>query len=189
MTRDKRPGQTSIGANVPVGRSDHTAVWTGSEMIIWGGGQPGQDFQNTGGRYTPATDSWAMTSNGATVPSARMFHTAVWTGDEMIVWGGTGPGSARYLKTGVAATPRQTPGCRLRSEPTSRWSDVGTRRSGPVKRWSFGAATSAPIDPARDLNSGGRYKPSTDTWESTSTDANVPSPRHVSILPCGPEAK
>jgi hypothetical protein len=43
---------------------------------------------NTGGRYNPATDSWtAITINNA--PSARFFHTAVWSGNEMIVWGGT----------------------------------------------------------------------------------------------------
>src|SRR5206468_1114773 len=29
---------TSVGANVPAARSGHTAVWTGSRMIVWGGG-------------------------------------------------------------------------------------------------------------------------------------------------------
>jgi hypothetical protein len=44
---------------------------------------------NTGGRYDPATDSWAATPfTGASVPSGRWYHTAVWTGTEMIVWGG-----------------------------------------------------------------------------------------------------
>jgi N-acetylneuraminic acid mutarotase len=171
--------KTSIGANVPVGRSDHTAVWTGSEMIIWGGGQPGQDFQNTGGRYTPATDSWAMTSNGATVPSARMFHTAVWTGDEMIVWGGTGPGSARYLKTGGRYNPTTDTWL-----PTSVGTNVPLERRWHTAVWTgeemvvWGGYKRPDRPGPEDLNSGGRYKPSTDTWESTSTDANVPSPRH-----------
>ena len=35
----------------------------------------------------PATDSWAATST-TNAPSARDFHKAVWTGSEMIVWGG-----------------------------------------------------------------------------------------------------
>ena len=36
--------------NAPTGRSNHTIVWTGSEMIVWGGF--GGTFQaNTGGRY------------------------------------------------------------------------------------------------------------------------------------------
>ena len=42
---------------------------------------------NTGGRYNPSTDSWTATST-TNAPSARDDHTAVWTGSEMIVWGG-----------------------------------------------------------------------------------------------------
>src|SRR5207302_7717122 len=63
----------------------HTAVWTGSEMIVWGGAAPSPSL--TGGRYNPSTDSWTATST-ATAPPARVFHTAVWTGIEMVVWGG-----------------------------------------------------------------------------------------------------
>jgi len=42
---------------------------------------------NTGGRYNPGTDSWTTTST-TNAPTARADHTAVWTGSEMIVWGG-----------------------------------------------------------------------------------------------------
>src|SRR6476659_4764460 len=75
---------TPIGlTDVPSGRDDHTAVWTGSEMIVWGG----YPQLNTGGRYNPSTDSWTVTST-TNVPTGRLLHTAVWTGSEMIVWGG-----------------------------------------------------------------------------------------------------
>jgi N-acetylneuraminic acid mutarotase len=70
----------------PAVRRQHTAVWTGTEMIVWGG--LGLGFQNTGGRYNPSTDDWTYTSTGANVPLARANHTAVWTGTEMIIWGG-----------------------------------------------------------------------------------------------------
>jgi hypothetical protein len=67
-----------------------TAVWTGREMIVWGG-SGGCAFNscptNTGGRYDPTTDSWTRTTT-TNAPAARAFHTAVWTGSEMIVWGG-----------------------------------------------------------------------------------------------------
>ena len=54
-------------------------------MIVWGG--TGGSFLNTGGRYNPITDGWTATSaTGA--PTGRGLHTAVWTGSEMIVWGG-----------------------------------------------------------------------------------------------------
>jgi hypothetical protein len=70
----------------PSPRMSHAAVWTGSEMIVWGG-LSGIVYLNSGGRYAPSTDSWTeTTTTGA--PSPRTSHAAVWTGSEMIVWGG-----------------------------------------------------------------------------------------------------
>jgi hypothetical protein len=74
-------------ANAPDGRLWHTAVWTGSEMIVWGGYVWHVGDVNTGGRYNPLTDQWTDTST-IRQPSARELHTAVWTGSEMIIWGG-----------------------------------------------------------------------------------------------------
>ncbi len=65
----------------PDGRVGHTAVWTGSEMIVWGGFEPGFFLAtpfNTGGRYDPSTDNWTTTSL-TSAPAARYDHTAVWT--------------------------------------------------------------------------------------------------------------
>src|SRR5438874_9470169 len=69
--------------SAPAARENHTAVWTGSEMIVWGGF--GGSVLNTGGRYNPGTDSWTATST-TSAPPARENHTAVWTGSQMIVW-------------------------------------------------------------------------------------------------------
>jgi len=52
---------------------------------------------NTGGRYNPDTDAWSPTST-TNAPIARSDHTVVWTGTEMIVWGGDGRRSS--LNTG-----------------------------------------------------------------------------------------
>jgi hypothetical protein len=51
---------------------------------------------NTGGRYNPSADTWAITST-TNAPDARSLHTAVWTGSEMIVWGGVN--FSDYLNT------------------------------------------------------------------------------------------
>src|ERR1041385_9117667 len=75
--------------DAPTRRSDHTAVWTGTEMIVWGGRNARAATVNSGGRYNPSTDSWTATST-TNAPIARSNHTAVWTGSEMIVWGGSG---------------------------------------------------------------------------------------------------
>ena len=62
-------------SNAPTARQDHTAVWTGSEIIIWGGwdGFGGNTVFDTGGRYNPNTDSWTATST-AIAPAARAIH-------------------------------------------------------------------------------------------------------------------
>ncbi len=75
----------TTGSGTPSGRSSHSAVWTGTRMIVWGGRAPDT---NTGGIYDPVADLWQATSVGANVPSARYGHTAVWSGNRMIVWGG-----------------------------------------------------------------------------------------------------
>ena len=78
---------TMATSNQPTPRSNHSAVWTGTEMIVWGGGDPFADF-NSGGRYDPLIDEWrSMSVSNAPLP--RGYHTAVWTGSDMIVWGGT----------------------------------------------------------------------------------------------------
>jgi N-acetylneuraminic acid mutarotase len=72
----------------PTARIFHTAVWTGSEMIVWGGlGNLVPPFLNDGGRFNPVGNSWTAMST-MTSPAPRYTHTAVWTGSEMIVWGG-----------------------------------------------------------------------------------------------------
>ena len=58
-------------------------------MLVWGGFD-GSGVLNTGGRYNPSTDSWTATST-THAPTARFVQTAVWTGSEMVVWGGRGP--------------------------------------------------------------------------------------------------
>jgi N-acetylneuraminic acid mutarotase len=79
--------ETSI-VGAPSARRRHTAIWTGSKMIIWGGRQGG-----AGALYDPATDTWTSMSE-TDAPTARDYSTASWTGSEMIVWGGSGVGGA-----------------------------------------------------------------------------------------------
>ena len=73
--------------NAPSARYSHKAVWTGGQMVIWGGQNANSDKLNSGGRYNPTTNNWLSTST-INAPSARDLHTAVWTASEMIVWGG-----------------------------------------------------------------------------------------------------
>ena len=56
-------------------RSEHTAVWTGSEMIVWGGGNNGS-YSNTGGRYCAQSGSTPTpTPAGTPTPSPTATGT------------------------------------------------------------------------------------------------------------------
>jgi N-acetylneuraminic acid mutarotase len=146
--------------DLPTARSGHTAVWTGNEMVVWGGA----GGMNSGSRYDPATDTWRATSTlGA--PSGRSGHTAVWTGTEMIVWGGAGAGGDSYLSTGGRYNPA-----------TDSWTATSTA-SAPSARGYHNATWTGSLmvvwggsDDGSRLNTGGRYDPATDTWTSTSTE-------------------
>ena len=67
-------------------RTGHSAVWTGGEVLIWGGGPPGGRAVADGAAYDPATDRWWRLPRAPL--TGRSYHAAVWTGTEMLVWGG-----------------------------------------------------------------------------------------------------
>ncbi|MDD5068972.1 MAG: hypothetical protein PHN89_05270, partial [Candidatus Pacebacteria bacterium] len=179
---------TSTSTNVPSKRSGHTAVWTGTKMIIWGGGDiiitengDGTTYGslNTGGIYNPSSDSWTATSTGANVPSARHGHTAVWTGTKMIIWGGQEelPANlccdAPLVDTGGQYDPSTDSWV-----PTSTGTNVPSGRAAHTAVW---AGTQMIVwggqEHSGTSNTGGIYNPSSDSWTATSAGANVPSGR------------
>lgn len=87
-------------ALAPQARVDHTEVFTGKKVLIWGGLLNTGGFTNTGGIYDPRLDSWTATSL-TNAPTARINHTAVWTGSKMIIWGGVGPGGVVLNNGGI----------------------------------------------------------------------------------------
>ncbi len=146
-----------------------TAVWTGTEVIIWGGIPSNGGRTNTGSRYNPATDTWTATSTvGA--PEERNGHTAVWTGTEMIVWGGS---NATAGNTGGRYNPK-----------TDTWRPTNTFNA-PSARAAFtmvwtgmeAVVWSGYEGNFVTLNTGSRYNPATDTWTPTST-AGAADPRY-----------
>ena len=160
-------------ANAPLGRIAHTAVWTGSEMIVWGGGS-GNPSLNTGGKYDPGTDSWTATSM-TNAPSVRTNHTAVWTGSEMIIWGGYFyDGRAHWLNTGGRYNPGTDSwiATSMTNAPVSRSSHTAVWTGSEMIIWG-GYFYGPGYQPQ---NTGGRYNPNTDSWTTTST-TNAPSAR------------
>lgn len=163
--------------DTPPGRYQHSAVWTGSKMIVWGGTDAAGVYLNSGGIYDPVANSWTPTST-ISPPSVRSIHTAVWTGSNMIVWGGfdgsstlnTGsrydPVANEWLATSTASDPDPK-----KNPPDARYFHVAVWTGSKMIVWGgIGAGY---------LNTGSRYDPDGDAWTSTSVGANVPVGRYA----------
>jgi hypothetical protein len=143
-------------AGEPAPRFGASSVWTGAELIVWGGRDPVTARElGTGARYDPAADAWRpMETENA--PRGRHDHTAVWTGQHLIVWGGDGgseglragggrydPAEDRWTAPAQAGEPEE------RSFHTAVW--TGT----DMIVWGGGGAAR----PFTLLDTGGRYRP------------------------------
>src|SRR5205823_4743816 len=162
--------------NAPEGRSEHTAVWTVTQMIVWGGNNLFNDI-NTGGRYDPNSDSWTATSV-TNAPDARDSHTAVWTDSEMIVWGGLNSESFQDLNTGGRYNPNTdswTP-TSINNVPDARYRHTAVWTDNEMIVW--GGFNSESF---QDLNTGGRYDPNTDSWTATNTTAPDARELHTAV--------
>ncbi len=158
--------------NGPSGRWGHAAVWTGREMIVWGGRSSfaPNEHKDDGALYDPQTNSWRPMST-LNAPEPRSQLAAVWTGEEVLVWGGWTDGGA-CLATGASYNPR-----------TDTWTSLPTEgapigRMDPAYVWTgrelmiWGGFVN---ESQSSCGSGGRYDPETRKWRSM-TNKGEPLP-------------
>ncbi len=69
-------------------RAGFSAVWTGRELIVWGGNRGAALVHADGAAYDPATGAWRELAPAPPGFGPRLWHSAVWTGSEMLLWGG-----------------------------------------------------------------------------------------------------
>jgi N-acetylneuraminic acid mutarotase len=148
--------------DAPAARFDHTALWTGTELLVWGGQAApvggAYHYLRDGGRYDPATDQWRpIAEEGA--PSARYDYASVWTGSELIVWGGRTSGissltdGARYNPT----TDTWSPLSELEF-PVGNDGLVAAWTGSEVLLWGGSLGSRSPV------GAGAKWEPLTDTW-------------------------
>ena len=123
-------------------------MWTGSELLIWGGTQDsqGQSLAGDGAAYDPVTRVWAPMPASPLSPRAGVF--AVWTGTRALFWGG-GSGSVVPLADGASYDPANRswamlPAAPLRPDAEGRQEIVWTGAQMVVIQPGGGAA----FDPA-----------------------------------------
>ncbi len=76
-------GWTPLPPGPADGRGATPLVWTGRELIVWGGEAVADAPLGTGSAFDPSSNSWRALSDAPIAP--RSGHAAVWTGEEMIV--------------------------------------------------------------------------------------------------------
>jgi N-acetylneuraminic acid mutarotase len=88
----------------PAARDSFSSVWTGTHMLVWGGTGRTESCRpcqhDDGAAYELSSDSWKLMTPSPL--SARGNHRAIWTGKEMVVWGGF---STTELNDGAAYNP------------------------------------------------------------------------------------
>jgi N-acetylneuraminic acid mutarotase len=156
------PGGWTELAPPPEVRCCAASVWTGSELVVWGGydytGFSDEFAQATGFRYDPASNTWSPIAPSPI--EARSNPAFAWTGEELLVWGGWHAGGPPFFGDGAAYDPR-----------TDRWrmlppAPIDPRV--PLSAWTgrefilWGTGVRVDQRP-RD---GAAYDPSTDTWRS-----------------------
>ncbi|MCC6528320.1 MAG: hypothetical protein IT373_37090 [Polyangiaceae bacterium] len=166
-TGDTWSALSTVGA--PTGRMLHVAVWTGTEMLVWGGFDETSNIAadaSTGGRYDPAADTWAAMAVPAGF-TGRREHRAVWTGTELLVWGGASgetvdADGARYAPDADAWTPMASAGA-----PSARQRHVAVWTGSRMLVWGGSSAAGVPFAPLAD---GALYDPATDAWTPMATE-------------------
>ena len=108
-------------APMPSGRPGAAAVWTGTELMVIGGGGPvgGSSVARAGFAYVPHTDTWRRLPQ---MPPLHAGFAAVWGGGRLLVWGGAGnargaeypPAAGRWFA--LPAAP-----LRARDDPAAVW--------------------------------------------------------------------
>lgn len=138
-----------------------TGVWTGSEVILWGGWQWEGDGVSgplgDGAAYDPAVDDWRALPDAPI--DARAQHLAVWTGREMLVWGGftkdrTAPSA------GAAYDPSAGQWRTLAPSPV-KWAEEGTASVWADGEWVIAIAR----DRTNDIEVVA-YDPNVDRWRN-----------------------
>ncbi len=124
-------------------------VWTGSELVVWGGGDRDEPTNTAGAAYDPVSDTWRRIADA---PIGLNAASGVWTGREVVVFGSllNGRNIAETLTSvGVAYDPaadswRELPPSELSPQATSAvW--TGDR----VVAWDY-EVHSQEYDPIRD---------------------------------------
>jgi hypothetical protein len=147
------------------------AVWTGRQLVVWGG-QAGNGYQpaSAGAAYDPVADRWEELPRSPI--AGRFGATAVWTGREVLFWGGQGAADTTFAD-GAAYDPVARRWRALPAPPIgARTGHQAVWTGNEMVVWG-GFERCCPIDSVIHEPVAAAYDPTTDRWRRI---ADVPAP-------------
>ena len=147
---DPRSREWRVIPSAPLAPVDgRIEVWTGAELIVWGGGRRRGRGARRGAAYDPARDAWRPIARG---PTGLNLASGIWTGRKLVVFGSLLDGrnvAETRTSVGAAYDPasdswRELPPSRLSAQATSAvWLD------GRIVAWDY-ELRSQEYDPDRN---------------------------------------
>lgn len=146
----------------------HSVVWTGTEMIVWGGITSLTPIvaTNSGSKYNPTTNTWTPVTN-TNAPNATVYHSGIWTGNEMIIHGGINNNTTKKYN------PTTNTWTTLAHSGVVRFLHSAIWTGNKMIVWGGANSNNSPV---AGINTGGVYNPISNSWTTTPL-TNAPSPR------------
>jgi hypothetical protein len=158
------------------GRADPAAIWTGNELLVWGGWGHGSSVFADGAAYDPARRAWRLLR--AAPLSARAPAVWVWTGKEFLVWGDTS--RTRTVRDGAAYNPATDSWRRLPPAP------LALNRANAVwvagEMLVFGAQLDNGNHSRTRYAQGMAYTPGTNGWHLLPASSLSPQASTISVV-------
>lgn len=191
------PVWTDLPADGITPTQKRAVFWTGQELLWWGGATateaPGENWtdHDDGGVYDLATRRWHAISNAGAPAGRKIEGNAVWTGTELIVWGGESAVAAPIAGGTVGECFNGgNPECRRFGDGAiydlgmDKWTPITlsgapSARSAHLMFWTgtdvlvVGGSSYVGPDLWVPYTDAYRYSPSTDTWRQIQVPDDV----------------
>ena len=150
------------------GRHAASVVWTGREMVVWGGAWRAGNasiYLDDGAAYDPVGDRWRSLAGSPLGPREEAF--AAWTGKEVLIWGGQPGTKGTYgyddFVDGALYDPAKNTWRPMAAFPLGpRWGARAVWSGNVLVVWG-GARADEPEEAPR-LADGAAYDPARNEW-------------------------
>lgn len=150
-----------------VGRSKAAYTSFNNKVFVFGGQDATGNALGDSAIYDPATNTWTLVTAIANAPSPRWGAWAVWTGTEILVFGGTDTTGAA-LQSGATHDPVAAQWSPIANDSVGHVGPVGGASSTQAVFWGGWGTGSSLVASAE------RYNVSTNYWQAAPTASPAP---------------